>query len=145
MQWEPARYAGFSQVGPWLPLGKEFETSNVAVQREDKTSTYSLYRRLIALRRERISLRVGSYRSLAADGDVLLYVRQHGDERLLVALNLGQEPVGVAMGNAFLAGRLLLSSWLDRDDEPLQGGIDLRPSEGAIFELAPASVLPQEA
>ena len=136
MQWSPASNGGFSEAEPWLPLHEHFQTVNVAKQRVDMTSVYTLYRKLIGLRRERQSLRLGSYRPLAASGDLLLFIRAHGDERLLVALNLGFEPLRASVP---VSGTLLLSSVLDREGERMTGSVDLRPAEGAVFELMPAS------
>ena len=134
MQWSPECHGGFSGAEPWLPLHEHYQTDNVANQRADPTSIYTLYRKLIRLRRERQSLRLGFYRPLAADGDLLLFLRAHGDERLLVALNLGFEPLRAAVS---VGGTLLLSSFLDREGERVAGSVDLRPAEGAVFELAP--------
>jgi alpha-glucosidase len=142
MQWSAALNGGFSEAKPWLPLHKDFQSDNVANQRNDATSIYTLYRKLIGLRRERQSLRLGSYRPLAASGDLLLFVRAHGNERLLVALNLGFEPLRATITDASVSGAVLLSSFLDREGERMTGVVDLRPAEGALFDLAPESTLP---
>jgi alpha-glucosidase len=72
MQWDSSDFAGFSSSKPWLPLADNFREENVATSRDDLHSLYWLYRRLIDLRRNHIALREGSYRPLAADGDLLL-------------------------------------------------------------------------
>ena len=51
MQWEPAPGGGFSEGKPWMGL-TDPERRSVAAQRDDPDSLLSLYRRLIALRRE---------------------------------------------------------------------------------------------
>jgi alpha-glucosidase len=134
MQWDDSRYAGFSEVEPWLPLAEDFRNYNVAKQRGDPTSIYHLYRRLIALRRSRSVLLRGSYRPILADNDLLLFVREHGSERLLVALNFGMG-AAVAKLPDEVAGTLLLSSQLDRQGEDVRGAIKLRPDEGVVIEL----------
>ena len=134
MQWDDSRYAGFSEVEPWLPLADDFRHYNTLKQRSDPTSIYHLYRRLIALRRSRSALLRGSYRPIRADGDLLLFFREQGPERLLVALNFGTG-AGVAKFPDELAGTLLVSSHLDRQGEDVRGGIKLRPDEGVVIEV----------
>ncbi|HEY3763982.1 MAG TPA: alpha-amylase family glycosyl hydrolase, partial [Gaiellales bacterium] len=88
MQWDSGPAGGFSTGTPWLPA-VDPATRNVADQRADPDSLYSLHRRLIALRR---GLR-GGLDVVAVDPDGLLAYRR-GD--VLVALNLGVRPVAVA-------------------------------------------------
>jgi hypothetical protein len=58
--------------------------------------------------------------------DLLLYVRELADERLLVALNFGGESVAANFAPDDFADRPLLSSHGDRDDEAMKGTVDLR-------------------
>ena len=100
---------------------------------EDPRSILTLYKRLIGLRRERLALSVGSYVRVMCEGSVMAYERHHGNERLLVALNLGHEPESVPLRDA--CGTLLLSTHLDRAGEARSGRCDLRPDEGVVVEL----------
>jgi alpha-glucosidase len=134
MQWDATANAGFSLVHPWLPLADDHQNENAELQRREKTSLLNLYRRLIGLRRSRAALVRGAYHPLHATGDLLLYLREHSDERLLIALNLGGEPLAAKIG-AQIAGKVLLSSGADREDEEVRGEIDLRPNEGLIVEV----------
>jgi alpha-glucosidase len=65
----------------------------------------------------------------------LLFFREQDPERLLVALNFGMGPA-IAKFPDEVSGTLLLSSHLDRQGEDLRGGIELRPEEGAVIEIA---------
>jgi alpha-glucosidase len=136
MQWDDTPHAGFSRAEPWLPLADNFRNENVEIQRQDPTSIFKLYRRLIALRRARRSLVFGSYRPIMASDNLLLYAREVEHECVLVALNMGSEPAQASFSPAGAAGSLLLSSGLDRDGERALGSIKLRPHEGALIELA---------
>src|SRR5262249_44069670 len=140
MQWSKGAEAGFSTAEPWLPLSLSHGARNVATLREDPTSIYNLYRNLLALRRRRTSLQVGDYRPIVTTGEVLMYVRQHPKERLLVALNMSAKPVQTAISGQ-ISGRLLLSSIGDRQGEAVSEAFDLRANEGAIIELSPDSML----
>ena len=55
---------------------------------------------------------------------------------------MGQEATSVAFTSGHLVGRLLLSSFGDRDGEAVSGSIDLRADEGVVVELSRDSVLP---
>ncbi|MBW8784500.1 MAG: DUF3459 domain-containing protein [Novosphingobium sp.] len=126
-------HAGFSTAPPWLPLNPDWRTRNVAGQERDPGSMLALYRALLALRRERPALAVGAFGLIEASEHKLVYTRTSGDERLLVALNLGQAPLPYAPEST-RTGPVLLST-LGGTPEP---GI-LRPDEGLILELEPAS------
>jgi alpha-glucosidase len=141
MQWNAERYAGFSTVEPWLPLAGDHRSRNVENARNDATSIYGLYRRLIAARRAHPALALGDYRPIVASGDLILYVREHRDERVLVALNLGAEPIAARLSGP-LQGRVLVSAFADRDGEPVESGLDLRAHEGLVIRLAPGSEIP---
>lgn len=132
MQWDASPGAGFTTGDPWLPLG-DIQWVNVAAARDDPRSMLSLYRRLIALRRAEPALQVGDYVPRGVDGDVLAFERQAGGRRFLVALNLGARSTTV--DPAAGAGRIVLSTHLDRHDEPLSGRITLRGNEGVVVAV----------
>jgi len=131
MQWDGGPGAGFSRGDPWLPLAADSRTVNVAALREDQRSILTLYRRLIALRRAEPALSVGEYAPLESRGKVLAYQRLSGDRRLAILLNLSGDPQVHAAGP--LAGRILLSTHLDRESEPAGTPLHLRPHEGLIL------------
>jgi alpha-glucosidase len=139
MQWDSGPIAGFSTVKPWLPLAPDHRQRNVENQRQDPSSLHTLYRRLIALRRRHPALAFGSYKPIAATGDLLLFVRQEADERILVALNLGDQPALVEIANGSIAGKLLLSTYGDRVGERVRGSLDLRADEGIVLQIVPAA------
>jgi alpha-glucosidase len=133
MQWDTSPHAGFSTVEPWLPLAADWRHETVENQLADATSLLNLYRRLTALRRSRPALTHGSYHPVAASGDLLVYIRAHEGERILVALNLGGDPVALGLKDENMKGRLLVSSLGDRDGEAVNESIDLRGHEGAVI------------
>jgi alpha-glucosidase len=51
----------------------------------------------------------------------------------MVALNLGAEPVSIAMDALRPGGEILLSTLLDRQGEKIRGSLDLRGNEGIII------------
>ena len=61
MQWDASPTAGFCAPGvrPWLPLNADRTTANVADQDGDPDSLLSLYRSLLAVRRDHAALHAG--------------------------------------------------------------------------------------
>jgi alpha-glucosidase len=136
MQWDDGPQAGFSLVKPWLPIRFDYQKRNVATLTKDRKSILQLYRRLIDLRRHHTALRRGSYKPVAADGDLLLFLRQDGTERILAAINMGRRPSSVSFDGGVLGGELLLSTFCDRWREHVHGSVELRPDEGILIELS---------
>jgi alpha-glucosidase len=85
-----------------------------------------------------------SYRPITASGELLAYVSEPGKEQLLMALNLGVEPLSMTFSVPDLHGRSILSTFGDRSREPMRGEVDLRPHEGIVVELANAADQPSD-
>jgi alpha-glucosidase len=134
MHWNASAQGGFTSGKPWLPLDPHFRSCHVEGLRDDPTSILMLYWRLIQLRRQHLALSVGSYKQVAAEGDVLAYERQHASERFLVALNLGNEPHTLSLP-AGTRGHVMLSTLPDRGEEQIEAQIVLRADEGLIIML----------
>jgi alpha-glucosidase len=136
MQWSAARGAGFTSTKEtWLPLGPDCETVNVDRQAHDPSSLFSFYRCLMWYRKRSAALRRGSYRALEGPVDTFIYLRESGDQRLLVALNFAGEPRRVAL-DSLPPGRLELSTDLRREPPNITAsGFTLEPSEGVIIAV----------
>ena len=136
MAWDSAHNAGFTTGVPWLPLNPDCVTRNVATQATDPRSILTLYRSLIALRREQPALHAGRYLGARVEGDVFAFERQHSEQaRVLIALNFGTANQRLALPPDASGGRLLLSTELDRKQEAVSAQIELRPAEGVILQL----------
>ena len=134
MRWDASGHAGFTTGEPWLPVGDDAGTENVARLREDERSILTLYRCLLALRRRLPALTGGRQRALPVEGDVVGYLRESADGRVWVALNLGSREVEVATPIA-AAGEIVLSTGLDREGEPVGRSLRLRADEGCVVRL----------
>jgi alpha-glucosidase len=133
MQWDATLHAGFSESEPWLPLADDFVHENVVNLDADAESILSLYKALIRLRKETPPLVSGSYVPITADSDLLLYGRESADAAIVIALNLGAEPVSIAAEQIGLDGEILLSTHMDRAHEAIHGTLDLRGNEGVVI------------
>ena len=134
MPWDGGPNAGFTTGRPWLPLNPDFGTRNVAVETGDPDSMLELYRRLLALRRSSPALSLGDYAELPVGEGVLAYARLHGEERIVVILNLTHEPRTIRLPSGLFL-RPLLSTAAPRS-EPVATVLRLDPDEGVI--LGPA-------
>jgi len=95
MPWDASGTAGFTAGTLWFPLAAGHEKNNVASESADPTSLLSRYRNLIRLRKGSLALRTGDIKVLTsptAASPLLVFVRQAGAERVLVAHNLGAAP-----------------------------------------------------
>jgi alpha-glucosidase len=135
MQWNESTGAGFTSGLPWLPVAEDAKIINVATEQRDPASLLSLYRHLIELRRAEPALSVGEFAALPAGEDLVAYVRQTDDRRILVLLNLGGEARSFDLAGLKCRSRLLLSTLLDRPSGELINAVVLRPDEGKILEL----------
>ena len=93
MVWEHAApHGGFSSAKPWLPVPAAHLGRAVDVQAMDPASVLVRYGEVLAFRKEHPALVVGSIEFLDAEGDVLAFVREAGNERLLCLFNFADAP-----------------------------------------------------
>jgi glycosidase len=133
MPWDARANAGFTTSKPWLPLNADWPTRNVARMTEDPHSILTLYRRLLVLRRDCPALSIGDFALLDVEDEILAYARRHGEERLIVALNLGGQPHRLRLPGWARGSRLLLST---REDAALveDGAVLLRSNEAVVLK-----------
>jgi len=145
MQWESSPTAGFCppEVRPWLPVANDYQTYNVEASQHDPRSFLTLVHTLLTLRRTLPALSVGSQQSIDQQNPTcFLYLRQHQDQRCLVALNFSAQDQMVTLPGQG-QGRLLLSTRLDREGLITLSEVHLRGNEGLLLEVE-ASSLPGE-
>ncbi len=125
MQWDATSNAGFTIAGvqPWLPIADDYAAVNVTAEREDADSALALFRRLIELRRSSPALTVGTQYTLdVGEGheDIIAYLRESGDERVLVVLNVGpdttRQTLDLNVTASSTSGTLLCATHANRAD-----------------------------
>jgi alpha-glucosidase len=90
--------AGFTAApDAWLPLDARHRTRAVDAQEGDADSVLNFTRRMIALRKSHAALRDGAVTNVAEEGQVLSFVRESADGRVLCLFNLGETPVQAAL------------------------------------------------
>lgn len=135
MQWEKDRYAGFSEVHPWLPVGESVSRHNVETQLHEPDSFLALYRRLLKLRSRHEIFRHGTYEAFGElEADIYMFARWLGDQHVFVALNFSHTENTVKLPHD---GRVLCCTHpVDYPNISVDGVITLRPYEGVIVECS---------
>ncbi|WP_246846317.1 glycoside hydrolase family 13 protein [Humibacter ginsenosidimutans] len=136
---------------PWHLLGADVDPAAVdpatGVTAEDARAMLDLYRGLIALRRRHPALSDGGFRWLHVGDDVLVFVREHRDESVLVLASRATAdvrlPYEAASGWASAAvvyGDVLID--VDEPGEEDDGGARLRVDGPAFVAVALPGVAP---
>jgi alpha-glucosidase len=82
---------GFTEGRPWLPVAVDHIANPAETQETDPSSTLHHYRNLIAFRALHSALVSGDQTQMTALGNVLTFIRQDLNKRVLCAFNLSQE------------------------------------------------------
>jgi alpha-amylase len=91
MPWNAS--GGFTSGTPWLPYAPGLAANNVASQTNDPGSLLAYYRNWIAARKRSAGLRKGDFTPLDTGAQILAFIRNSGDERVLVVHNLSDSSV----------------------------------------------------
>ncbi len=120
MPWsETATNGGFSQANTWLPVSKAHLPVAVDVQDANKNSVLNNFRDFLAWRKNQPALRWGDIMFLDAPENVVLFIRQYQNQKIVAAFNLSSEPVIV---NLTEEGLLTAMMNQDRPMAQLDGG-----------------------
>jgi alpha-glucosidase len=131
MRWTAVPNAGFcpDDVEPWLPVGREPPGADVATEEQEGDSILALYRRLLALRAASPALNDGDFAFAEDPTGLVRYERAHPDERLVVIVNMVDESSTLDLP----AGRVVLASAIEREDELVGGLLVVRPNEALVI------------
>jgi len=138
MQWTTEANAGFTSDGvePWLRVNPDYQELCVEVQEQDPASTLSFYKRLLHVRRHSTALRLGSIQFLDGGADdVLSYVREHGNERFLVAINFAGDSHRLDISALAASAESVLSSRMEEIDLTSIAEITLHPHESILLKI----------
>ena len=137
MPWSALANGGFTTAEkPWLALHPDFATINAEAALADEDSVYRHYQRLLKLRRETPALIYGDYRDLdPAHQRLFVYLRTLGDERVLVAVNLGSDEETLRLPAGMAARELLLGNLPTRTGLTHATELELAPWEALILRV----------
>ena len=95
------------------------------------------FQKMVALRKERPALRRGSFAFLYAEGDVSAFIRQLGDESVVVAFNTGRRRPGSTSRDRHLNEGVILDEVWSREVVEVEDGsfrqVELAPRSGRVF------------
>jgi glycosidase len=91
MPWSSS--GGFTTGTPWFQYAPGIAINNVASQTNDPSSLLSYYRNWIAARKRSAALLKGDITPLETGAQVLAFIRDSGDERVLVVHNVSDSTV----------------------------------------------------
>ena len=134
MHWDDSKYAGFSQVKPWLLPTHQDE---INVKKElSEGEVFAFYQKLIALRKQEAVISDGGFREILPDDQqVFAYVRELDWEKLVVFNNFyGKEAVISVPSDLQECGQILLDNY-QRELSCLPGELSLRPYESLAFRI----------
>jgi alpha-glucosidase len=103
LPWSSGPTAGFTTGRPWLRIGDEAETTNVAAQRTDPDSVLACFRRLLSARREQRSLRDGALELVDVGDPTVVAYRRRGTGAEVIAL-IGFDRTGATVNLPAPAG-----------------------------------------
>ena len=134
MQWNSSKYAGFSNVLPWLPVDNGFTSCNVETQKGNPDSLWNVYSHLIEIRKQYRSLRDGEFTSLnKGEKGVWIYERVLHDESITIALNFTSKSQQYHF-NFPLFGKVIYSTNFSRPIKFEHVSINLDPFEATIIK-----------
>ena len=135
MQWDDSLFGGFSRVKPWLRLSDNYARVNVKVEQLDGFSMLNFYKRLIDLRQQEPALHVGEYQSVHSDRQLIAYLREFGQVRFLIVLNLTHRPAPFQPAHFQFKGTIELSTEPERNGVMVSQPMILGGDEGVIIRL----------
>lgn len=114
MQWSPDRNAGFSRTDPqrlYLPPIMDpvhgYEAVNVEAQNRNPSSLLNWMRRMISVRKNHRAFGRGSLEFIRpGNRKILVYLREHENESILVVINLARSPQPVELDLSRFKGRV---------------------------------------
>jgi len=148
MQWSADRNAGFSRANPqrlYLPViidpEYHYEAVNAENQERNRSSLLWWMKGMIAMRRRFRSLGRGNMEIVSGKNPkTLAYVRVHGDEALLVVVNLSRHPQIVDLDLSAWAGRVPEEVFSRQSFPPVRTepyAFTLGPHGYYVFSLVP--------
>lgn len=89
---ESAHQAGFSTATKtWLPVQESHMELAVDKQDKDENSVLNAYRALLKWRKETPAIRSGAMTLLETEGDIVAFIRSHGDRKILCVFNCAND------------------------------------------------------
>jgi len=133
MQWDSSKNAGFSEQTPWLPISGSYKTINVEAEEKDVNSVLSVYKKLMALRKENNVLQSGNIHFVnKGKNNILIYSRRIEMEEIIIVLNFSNKKNMANIGAVGETSKVIFSTHQGTKIE--ENKIMLQPFEGVIVK-----------
>jgi alpha-glucosidase len=137
MLWTSEPKHGFTTGEPWIDFGAEADATNLDVERDDPSSMFEYYRKLLDLRRGREVWGTGQAEILEADTSAVFVARRSDDfMAYVVTVNMTDDPVAAsfdAPGIGSKAARVLGQGSLSPKGDSAR--VSLPAKAAAVFRV----------
>ena len=131
MQWNDTDFAGFSTTETYLPVNKNYKSINVETESKDENSIYSIYKRMITLRKQHDILQTGDIEFLnKGNKNILIFSRYLENKKIIVLLNFGFRRKKIENNKVLI----VLFSTHKKNMTEIDGTIFLEAFEGLVLE-----------
>ena len=111
MHWDAGPHAGFTTGVPWIDVNLNFDQINVAQDRKDAQGVFAFYQRLIALRKNNLTIQDGRYLPLEENHpNIVAYTRARAGEVIHVLCNFSADVARMKRPDGLNAGAEVLLS-----------------------------------
>ncbi len=145
VQWNNNKYAGFSNVKPWIDVKDDYLQVNVESQENDPKSTLNFWRNVLSSRKSSAALYIyGLFEMIPhqrKSSNILAYIRRSGDEKALIVCNFSKNEVDYEIPVEFttITGSFILHNYDDEfkinKNEDSSGFVRLRPYEAFVYQV----------
>ena len=117
MQWDDSKYAGFSNVEPWLRVNENKSEINVKESLENPNSIFHFYQKLISFRKGNDIIKNGEYIDLSKkDKNLFVYKRVLDGKEIVVISNFKKKNVKSKILQQFKDYKVVLSNYEENTD-----------------------------
>jgi len=134
MHWNDSKYAGFSEVEPWLKMNSNYPKINVEKDLASADSVFKYYQKMISLRKKHPVFAYGKYNILLEeDQNIYAYQRLGDENNLLVLLNFSENKADYNLSPELelKEAELILNNYQKEAGFELSGS--LRPYEARVY------------
>ncbi len=127
MQWDESKYAGFSNVKPWIDINDNYLSINVLSQLNDKNSILNYYKNMIKLRKKYEVFINGKFESILDEyEEIFAFKRKNDNEEIIIVNNFSEENIEIKEIHDFEEYEIISHNYNHLEDY-------LRPYEAIIF------------
>ncbi len=130
MQWDDTASAGFTTGTPWIAVNPNYVEINAERERNDPSSIFHYYQKLIRLRKEHEILAEGEFELLLEeDPAIFAYIRRLGEKEWLVVANFTDKETDCELLREWQGKKKMIHNYPDDGEAGT-----LRPYESMILE-----------